>query len=1283
MIAAAPKERTTHAQRVKANSERPVASSGKEFAESLLSEFKAIVPDCEADAHKWRMFSEIIMHNAFDMAGNRYIRSPDGSRFSSFDSVFEGLNKKEAEEFEKFGKEQWLDFVLPLLDQSKYLDASDLPIKNPAELREKMSRIWDQIKAEGFHASHLNEHEFHFKDEEAREAYTAKFADSEKLFHQVLDILPAYTAGYVQTPHPTEVLSREAINAEQALHTELEHNLKLFNGQMHLDQRAQVENVLGKMKTLFDEIKPVLKPVDIDNEMLRSVQFSEQMFDSVPITAQAVIDSAKRHEVMTDPKGERRLNPEELLGFNFLIQPQTWSPGDRDSKTLMTCEKLQAGIQMNKKAMQLHYVKKLAALIADPETPELAGNQNELHVKDNLRQIMWNVMQDVSITDMGASLKESNLPPEAQAEIEKLQNARREMAAALPRDIEYDALERPFHEIVTALKGHGTFEPVKTGKLASHPALDVSESRYLSGIDFISDLEAMRGSPDGVNPPHYATHVLPDGHECNFSKLDALIMQANNFGKSALRSQIRENSEMHAEVMETTLKLLDEKGVKIPGYDPANPKTAHDMKVIKAAIATLMAPGNEELSNKIHQILTDEIAKIAPDIQRLRAGKPVANADTPEFKEQYKFYETLLGMKIATDNPEAITHYLIAECPGAEQILETFFLLKAVESNDTRRLIIDKNGHTLPKVELVPLFEYRKDVERIPQILADAYSDPYFTAHHNGLSDSEHPAIAIAKKQGGLPNEIQTLDTLGMGSSFVDVSPKAMGYDRLTVAQVKAMYHMEIKPGDEKREIKAMKTVMMAGSDITKSSGCAGAGLVLHAFMETRKQLLEQDPPVLLLDYTGCGSGIHRSHPVGSSMQTTQGRGMRDSDSNIAQKTLINLGRFILKKLGFDKEQPQSIDPSNKAEKLILAQLNLGNLHGLPIDEETWQSQTKNRLLAQMKCYEGIYTDPAFSAYMGFTADPFVKPTSYAARAAARTRGTEDKGFPPLVDVSNLRAIGYGASLNAAGSCATYFYGAGEFLGLDDNKKIPEDQKKELVQLYLQDPVAQDTINRATYGVVMANMDSAWKYMDCTRKVSEDGNVIITDGKGQSLSTADLAKSNAAVEAATAKIANKEVLSLDEKRLLAMYEMARIDQQYERAKHGLLQLQQLARRECGAPQRTPQEAQKLTAALGDTIDNEQRQLLAELPQTLREQIIESRKNVDPGRKHLSELFNDVVNGRQEMPKRDDKNPDPNFNKVYFPMGAVFECFENIPRAYTRVRWSIAHEQQMQQARSTA
>src|SRR5688572_23637660 len=43
-------------------------------------------------------------------------------------------------------------------------------------------------------------------------------------FARVLEALPRFTKGIVQTPHPTEVLTREAIDAEGELHRLLETN---------------------------------------------------------------------------------------------------------------------------------------------------------------------------------------------------------------------------------------------------------------------------------------------------------------------------------------------------------------------------------------------------------------------------------------------------------------------------------------------------------------------------------------------------------------------------------------------------------------------------------------------------------------------------------------------------------------------------------------------------------------------------------------------------------------------------------------------------------------------------------------------------------------------------------------------------------------------------------------------------------------------------------------------------------------------------------------------------
>ena len=1004
----------------------------------------------------------------------------------------------------------------------------------------------------------------------------------EDALETVLAHLPSYTKGFVQTPHPTEVLGRNAIEAEQALHAALEHNRTALNGSAANLLPQSKQAILAAMDALFNAIEPVNQPLTTIEEIARSVVFSEKLFDSVPITVEMLLDAAARHGAYNPGKP---LEYRQLLAFNFLLQPETWSPGDRDSKSEMTADALFHGIALNKKAMALHYVKKLAEIIVSPET---SGTD----VKPQLREAMWKIMQDVNPNDIEDYINKTlrkNAPDAVIAEIEALHNIRFRHAST-------DVL------------------------VASGVRL---EKGYRNHADFLLDLDAIRTTP-GATFPKYK---FGDGHMAHLSALDMLAIQANNFGSSALRSQIRENAEMHAEIMEMVLQTLSERGMIIPGYDPKRPETAHRLEVVDTAIERLMDgekyPG---LGNRMHEALIDKINSLRVPAKTAQDRQKTGLSVSPKEQNIVKMYETLKGFEIAATHPESIPRYLIAECKTPGDILEAFFLLKAMEPDESR-------GRTdVPRVEIVPLLETRHEVEQSAGILAQAYGNRYFHAHHR-MADSNDPMLTIADRS-------------------------TSKLRRMTVADAEQMYGLTVRAGDDQRLIDSTKLVMFAGSDITKSVGTAGAGLVMHQTNALRKALLSLPQPVLLIDYTGSGGGIHRSQPVSSTFETVQGRSMRQSPGSIAQKQTATLTHYLSNRM--ELAGAESFMQNDAQKRVLTAQLNLGNLAGLPFSEKSWVEETEKRLTADMNRYQTLYHSKEFSAYLGFTADPFVRLTSFAARSAARNRSKGDQGdFPPLVDVKNLRAIGYGAALNSSGSCASIYYGASEFLGLNHNGNIPAGEQQALVTLYLNDPIAQDRINRATYGIVMADFNAAWGYLGYTRHRDESGTVTLTrNGAQQSVAT--LATDTPELRQLMDK--DGAALTREEKEQLAVHVLAKLDEEYQRTARGLLQLHRLVK-----------QSAKLPVANADAKISEAEQLLNELPLALREQIRTSRAYLDPERRGMAGLFHEIAEGKK--PKPGTRQETPYYAQIYHGMGTCFEYFENVPRAYTRPSWAIGLEKE--------
>lgn len=1159
--------------------ERLQPSRGHDLGRFLLDQY-AQQHQRGVEDGKWKMFAEIITRIANDVAGNRYTLASDGSRFSSFDRIFEHLRTQ--------GEAQLIQ-----------------------EPEKTMAGMLSGV------------------------------------FHRVLDALSNFTKGIVQTPHPTEVLTRDAIYAEGALHTLLENNHSFLFSEAGR-QSARVDSyrdVLQAMDTLYESLKPLREQMRPEHEMARSVEFSETMFNSVPLVMQTMLDSAIREHVY-DPS--QKLTFAELSRFNLMIQPETWSPGDRDSKDQMTAAMLEKGVALNEQSMKLHYIRKLAELTVEAhEVPVPSGEET---IADITKQMMYRLMvgmADTEIHDYARLLLK--LSPDVNI---------RDIALLL--GVKHPGDERDIADVAADPKMAGIVEAIAAKPVMADTVREVIrvlnqikhdhkrgfkseaesdpekiETPYAGEREFLDDLNYLHS----IQGDTFQKYILPNGEKAHFDKLEALMVQANNFGLRALRSQIRQNADVHEQVMGLVLKTLHDSHIEVAGYDPEDPKSAMKKGVVEAALDMLMSKEHPEIGRAIHAVLKAKITSIGKDLKN----------HVGEKSDEYRLYETLKGFQIAAEKPDAIPRYLIAECRDETDVLAAFFMLKAMEPDAKRHDVNQK------KVEIVPLFEHRKDVNNAPETVIRAYDNTHFREHHNAMTDAHDPAILKVEsldKHGMLT--IDHPDPLGLGKSQLRELTQE---HYISVAEAKRRYGIaHITEADEKKQVKATKLVMYAGSDITKSAGSSGAGLVMRTTNVMREKLLDMDEPVLLLDYTGVGGGVHRSQPVSTSYETAQGRSLRQTPQSIAQKILQQAGRAVQRVLGMDVAPIHyHADQDDRKQKVLTAQLNMGNIGSVSWNEDAWNSETNRRLNASIDAYEKLYQDPAYSTYFGFTADNFVKLTSYGARGAARNRAAGDTGgFPPHIDVKELRAIGYGAALNASGSCAGLFFGASQFLELDDNGHISDDNMAALKKIYLNDPIAQDRINRATYGVVMANMDTAWTYLGYERR-RENGQTVLSRN-GISMDARELMDSDGELEGALAKLGRKEPLNLEEKTRIAAHTLATIELEYQRLSTGLLELHRAIKQDAGL-------------ALSPSRGTQAEQLMEELPLALKEQMKDSKWHMTPAREKLAKMFDDIVKGHRKQPDRSS----PDFTDIYYAMGSMFETFENVPRAYTRMRWAIDNE----------
>ncbi len=965
-----------------------------------------------------------------------------------------------------------------------------------------------------------------------------------------IENLPGFTKGYVQTPHPTEVLSEKAIAAEGELMDALHAMPDLFaDGNLQNVDGGKRAALVKALNNLYDALEvPLQKPLDISSEMKRSVRFSERMFDAIPTIAGTIFSALDAHST--------QFKNEDLKQFFQLTHAVTWSPGDRDSKPDMTAEKLDEGIKLNKRAMAKHYFRYLAIHGAHALLGEKQNSDNNA-LKERLYEIMGNLI---------AAAHEQNGDTSKPLDRAYILHA---LIETTPSATVKDSLFIDgFLSYVEKAKEKGKLAPYKDAQ------------------NFLDDLFSIRKDFNKEYPSYKEGAISP---------LDGLIIQTGNFLNTALSIQIRHNQDKHTNVIEQVAELA--------GMDAAAIHTRQGVDTLIERLNTDM-PFREDLRAKVQEKMAAIHA--SGHHQRDASGNIT-------HKEDFDFYQTLEGMRLAAENPAAIPHYLIAECSSSQAILEAFALLQ----------LMQKEVNPAEKVEIIPLVEYPAQAMekngKIPyaEMLKEAYENPYFSDHHRHLRQAEDPALAD-----------YSLDN---------------GKQPLNVAEAKRRYGLAVKDGDEQKIIHSAKLAMGAGSDITKAGGAAAAALMQNATEKLRESLLDMKDPVLLIDYIGCGGGVHRSQPVSTAYETVQGRSMRQSPYFIAQKTINRLSHHLREKFAHDPAGGKS-SLLGRAFNFIAAQINLGNLLGMPRNEQAWEQETQPRVHAWVEKYQELYHSEEFKELLGYSADAFAKLTSFAARPAVRESGKDTVSFPQGVEVEKLRAIGYGAALNAAGSCASLYYGASAFL-----KRGGEENISRLRTTYLGDPKAQDAINRATYGIVMADMKTAWRYLGEACVPNEQ------ELKALASAETDSAKGKAAKALAMVTLEYNEVAQQLYKLHASLRPKAQTKDEPQTGEEAVARIFGI------------KDLSKLgNVSLSELMKDAEPGLL---PSNLRNQLIASCHHIAKPRRALAEVFDKLV-AEGKRPTRDSEEY---LQTIYPAMGAIMECFEHAPRAYTTPAWGLQTE----------
>ena len=654
---------------------------------------------------------------------------------------------------------------------------------------------------------------------------------------------------------------------------------------------------------------------------------------------------------------------------------------------------------------------------------------------------------------------------------------------------------------------------------------------------FTEDLKTLREKP-------VISSIKEDGKR--LSKIDNLIVTVFNTKDSAQRIQVRQNALMHNKVLDyLKSELADE-------YKSLNSEQLTDVLMTDQEFANLL---KEKITSKIATI--EEKCGGNGNVVKDKIGKGDKNISQAEFD----FYQTMSTMGVAVENADRVPRYIIAECSSKEDMMNAFFLIKTMEK-------VKEVPEGKRKLEVVSLVEHpnlvteKGDERRIAAVdmNVEALQNKYFREHHTA-GDSGFDNL---KDDYSLEEQVR----------------------KMTVADAKRKFGYKVLEGDENKKIEGVKMFMGAGSDVTKAGGSAAAAAMQDAIEKSREALLDQG--IYMIDYLGTGGGLSRSNPSSNSISTVQGRTVVRTDPiTYAYKTMALQVRNLRAKLVNNGEEYNQENVSDfplaktitSSDRVIMARSNLGNMYDLPKNSEIYEDLTKPRTDAMIEKYNQLYTSEEFSNLVSYSANPFVTLTQYAARPLKRvtSAGGSEAQFPPEAKVDGMRAIGFAAALNASGCLAPTFYGGDEYL--------KETEEGQLKKMYLYDPKAQDTINRMTYGIVMADMENAWKYVGCEE---------IPD---------------------YAKLKGFIAYQGDDPAMNAKACLAKIQIEHDKVAQKLLKLHYQM---IGKENQVPNVASTDVGA----------EILKTLPTALREQLTADRENIKASREKLSTLFNDIKDGKE-------------------------------------------------------
>jgi phosphoenolpyruvate carboxylase len=559
--------------------------------------------------------------------------------------------------------------------------------------------------------------------------------------------------------------------------------------------------------------------------------------------------------------------------------------------------------------------------------------------------------------------------------------------------------------------------------------------------EFLEFLEELRPI---LNP------YLPKHEEAaNATHLDILTVQAAIMGGQSCSIQMRQNRSEHVKAFEQLLNMVNE--------GRANPFT-------KAAqlIAACRSTSSSSLRMRVQEWVN---------------GLP----------ETDPVYQVLMGCAYAAQYPDAIPEYIIAECENSEDVRQLKAMLELMTP-------VGEKCH----VAIIPLFEGTESIRGTKNITTELFKNNWFSSLLDDAEDVVHSLPPEALQE--LAIELGMYDTEALQARPVTARDVIHA---LGMSEGYATGSLGIKPEELDTPITKEQTIMFAGSDSIKSSGVAIIPQLERAKEHALIQGLRRG--VLVRIYAGEGGSVARKEGGYEQVATVQGRSSRDLVPEEFADYVENVQVYNIDRLLSGRSEEGS-----KRGRASAKHISANNITRQTRETEEQWAVIRNRSVEGVEEYRRQFgqepaVDNDFKAYyQNASGDAAAKAANFSARPPKR------EGADYVHHTA--RAIGYNLAMNIAGSCAPLYLGMANFVAgcaYSDNVSLQAMSGlvaialsgQNLHALYEQTHAStkvQETILRTSYGLAMADFDTAWKYLGCSFD-AETGNVIDAEGNAYDL----------------------------------------------------------------------------------------------------------------------------------------------------------------------------------------